>query len=463
MHPRCNICHISFSKNQSLHRHMREVHGEVWYNCNYCTKAYKRQNDLTRHQERHHTRVLDSMGDFNNNAVQVDPFHNNNTSHTIASPNPAMTRSTQSQTDRSKIPRIPKQKIHAHTNTPIIKKVDKCTNTEPMIILTPTEVDKLQCGAHIFTYKNDFSIFMSTNNSSITPITNPTNQPTTSTPTTKVITPNQNNTVDMDDTYNHCQKIKRTGKAIKKILNDSIQETKIRTTTSLAKNSLRIKKDNPKVKKAVNKLTNKYCPMAKEIARTPKSYEHISSTNKPTDKPTSSLSVQHDTTDKSHITNSFTNNTDNNLTLPHVTLPKRKKGSVNSSKCSSRTSTSFTFHNKDNNYTTQNHGSDTSTVIIDEPPCTSSAIVSALPDGQTQIHLPDNTGTLSPTALLEGSINTASTSKSVTDWERLIMEEYNPEEPSITYISSDEESTDGDHIDPDFRAKLDELFGPISP
>ena len=43
------------------------------------------------------------------------------------------------------------------------------------------------------------------------------------------------------------------------------------------------------------------------------------------------------------------------------------------------------------------------------------------------------------------------------------MEEYDPDEPSITYISSDEESADGDNIDPNFRAKLDELFGPVSP
>ena len=169
------------------------------------------------------------MGNFNNSTVQADPFQNNGPPHTTTSQQLALTRSTQSQTDRLKIPRIPKQKIHEQTNTPIIKMVDKCTNTEPMIILTPSEVDKLQCGAHVFTYKNDFSLFMSTNNnnSTITPITNRTNQTSANTHTTQVITPGQSINIDMEDTYTHCQKVKRTGKAIKKILNDSIKETKI--------------------------------------------------------------------------------------------------------------------------------------------------------------------------------------------------------------------------------------------
>ena len=52
-----------------------------------------------------------------------------------------------------------------------------------------------------------------------------------------------------------------------------------------------------------------------------------------------------------------------------------------------------------------------------------------------------------------------------TDWEKLLQESYDPKQPEITYISTDSESDqdDTDNVDPEFRAKLDQLFGPVSP
>ena len=52
-----------------------------------------------------------------------------------------------------------------------------------------------------------------------------------------------------------------------------------------------------------------------------------------------------------------------------------------------------------------------------------------------------------------------------TDWDKLLQESYDPKQPEITYISTDSESDqdDADNVDPDFRAKLDELCGPVSP
>ena len=216
-----------------------------------------------------------------------------------------------------------------------------------------------------------------------------------------------------------------------------------RTSTSLAKTSLKIKKDSPKVKQVVTKLTKKYCPLANDLARTPKSYEHISSKNTSSDKPSTSSIAHKDKNQQSNKTSIYSPITDNTLTLPHVTPPNRKMSSENSSNCPENTSISFMSYTKGHTNIKQNNGSTTCTVNIEELPSTSNAIVSTLPYGQTQIHLPDNIpGTLSPTTLLEGSTSKASSPKSSTDWERLIMEEYDPDEPPITYISSDEESTD---------------------
>ena len=157
-------------------------------------------------------------------------------------------------------------------------------------------------------------------------------------------------------------------------------------------------------------------------------------------KPSTTCIVHNDTNQQSNKTSSYSPSTDNTLTLPHVKPPHRKTSSENSSNCPDNTSISFMSHTKGHSNIKQNNGSATCTVNIEELPSISNAIVSKLPDGHTQIHPPDNIpGTLSPTTLLEGSTSMATSPKSSTDWERLIMEEYDPDEPSITYISSDEE------------------------
>ena len=47
-----------------------------------------------------------------------------------------------------------------------------------------------------------------------------------------------------------------------------------------------------------------------------------------------------------------------------------------------------------------------------------------------------------------------------------MRESYSPTHPEIDLVSSDEDEADnitGDNVDPEFQAKLNELFGPISP
>ena len=96
-------------------------------------------------------------------------------------------KSTQSQTERSKIPKQPKPVKHAQTNTRVIRSVDKATNTEPLIILSPDEISKMGCGAHLLTFNKNFQIFMTTNNSH----SSAANQQQQMAPSQQIAVPNQ--------------------------------------------------------------------------------------------------------------------------------------------------------------------------------------------------------------------------------------------------------------------------------
>ena len=90
------------------------------------------------------------------------------------------------------------------------------------------------------------------------------------------------------------------------------------------------------------------------------------------------------------------------------------------------------------------------------------ASFSSLSDGTTHISIPESTQRCwSPTELLQGgdSINPQQS----TDWHSLVNAEYDPESPEINYISSSDSEDEATNVDPAFKAKLDQLFGPISP
>ena len=78
----------------------------------------------------------------------------------------------------------------------------------------------------------------------------------------------------------------------------------------------------------------------------------------------------------------------------------------------------------------------------------------------------NNTGMWSPTTWLSGDHNSAQDGASI-DWEALLWESYSPTRPSLTLSPprtfQDQSDHDADYVDPIFRDKLNELFGPVSP
>ena len=423
---------------------MKEIHGEVWYNCNLCTKAYKRKNDLARHQEKHHTRVLDSISLSHNTPGVSDPFNNTQGTSTI---------SQQTQTNRTGIPRIPKAMIHVHTNTPIIRFADKSTNTEPLIILTPEEITKIGCGGHIVSFKKQFQMFVTTNNTNITAITPTNSQPTAN---QQIAQPTSTPALNLEEQYSTQQNIKRKGAEINNILQDSIKDKKTKTAMALSKISLKINKNAPKTKKVAAKLAKKYCPLEQEISKTPKGYNHVTSqavepSPSPHNQPSTSTS------------NSWGTNMLSNKIAEYSTITKSHSTHTNHSTYATST---YTLDNlPDIKKCKQKKGKDTGKVTkMIGTQSTPTSQTAAIPT----LSIPDNNrDRWSPTELLAGGDITRVDEQSTphTDWDRLINEEYDPNEPDITFVSSgsEDEVDTADNVDPEFRAKLNELFGPVSP
>ena len=88
---------------------------------------------------------------------------------------------------------------------------------------------------------------------------------------------NPQDEVDSDISYTHSRQetLKRKGTEINEILQWSITEKKAATCNALSNISMKINKTSTKTKKTVEKLTKKYCPLAKEIANSPKTFNHI--------------------------------------------------------------------------------------------------------------------------------------------------------------------------------------------
>ena len=80
----------------------------------------------------------------------------------------------------------------------------------------------------------------------------------------------------------------------------------------------------------------------------------------------------------------------------------------------------------------------------------------------TTINIPDNTsGMWSPSKWLVPE----DPQNGDTDWEKLLLEQYSPTNPEIVHVESDSDSdeSDIDFVDPEFKSKLYDLFGPVSP
>ena len=243
--------------------------------------------------------------------------------------------------------------------------MDKTTNTEPLIILSPDEINKLGCGAHLITFKKSLQIFMTTNNSKITAVEQ--NEPMTS---GQIVTPNTEAPTDLNDAYANQQNIIRKGKEINEILKGSLQDKQEKTYHSLSKMSLKINKQSVKTKKLVQKLTDKYCPLAKEIAKTPKAQAHITRESQTTSQ-SRFKHASHQTT-KNTISHTISKNPqperDNHTNSDELPLPHIRPATQRSHMISSTSTTTpvpqpnqITGYNKHTNLSQNNTPIDSNT------------------------------------------------------------------------------------------------------
>ena len=429
---------------------MNEVHNEDTFNCSKCPKTYKRIHDLHRHTQKAHQPALVPVPQYDNMASVEDPFGNPRTNNTIPT-----FRNTQSQTIRSKPPKIPRPLCHIATNTKPIVTYHKGTNTDPLIILTPDEVTKMQCGTHMLTYKTDFQMFMSTNNSSIAPVLQEQAIPVQAKP--KDSPPNHNAEAE------RTARIAHKSKEINQILTNSLETKRAETSHKLASNKLKINKSATKTKKVIEKLTKQYLPFEKDIRNSPKPKSHITPVSSMSEKQTS-LKVKQETTHTKEATISkpgpSLSNTkiiESNMTFQHNLTPHRGEKELEYNPTKSNITIDLTTSGT---------------------PCIS------IPDTNTDI------GFSTESLVATGT----KTKRQKMDWESILWEAYSPTRPSMTStpglqdtpitttqqpykwdtMANDESSSDSDSqdsqsghqaeiMDKDFMSKLDELFGPISP
>ena len=414
-------------------------YGQELYNCPKCDKAYKRVNDLRRHMIKHNPILF----------PQNQPITNSTTT--------THTRTTQSQTDQKVTPISSTIKKHTSTNTRIIHTKDKATNTEPLIIMTPKELTKLDCGATLITFDRSMQIYMSTLNSTITPISNTPSQ---------VLTPNTT-VPSLNEACQHQQLIKRKGAEINSTLQNSLNLKKAKLSDS-TKTNLKINKQRKSTKKIVQHLTDKYTPLSRHLSKLDKQFSHILGEapahgnnmvitthqlpkDDPVAKPVGGHQVQENSSHKP-----AKHNCPHTVTQAHTqkvdSSPDELINSAPQDQATHATAVVGSHHS---------HTSINNNVCIDF-----STDFADLVNHKS----PDNTGTRSPAKqpLIQANYTPTPTTQQMTkdDWESLLKLEYSPSNPEYIPISSDEEECDVaevDNVDPGFRAKLMDLFGPVSP
>ena len=188
----CGICNKAFTKHSSLKRHKTNQHMGITFNCINCNKSYKRREDLSRHTKKC---LEQSQHNDQENSPTQPPVFTTSTSQspsTSQSRNPAniqdaptmditnvhmdLTLSDSENEDEPLTKTIVKVendllciRMSRETNTQIscLEMVDKATNTEPLIILSPDEVVAFQDGLTIASFKESLNIFIETLNSDI--------------------------------------------------------------------------------------------------------------------------------------------------------------------------------------------------------------------------------------------------------------------------------------------------------
>ena len=179
----CGICQKAFTKNSSLKRHKTIVHLSTRYNCLTCTKVYRRREDMIKHSKICLKATLeDDTPDIPESPTsKVTSVSNTPTeSETTATPNRAPISTiiedlTLSDSDEEVTSHMGRQienqllttKMSRQTNTDIscTQMVDKSTNTEPLIVITPDEILDLGEKLSLLTFDKGLKIFVDTVNS----------------------------------------------------------------------------------------------------------------------------------------------------------------------------------------------------------------------------------------------------------------------------------------------------------
>ena len=173
----CGICQKAFTKNSSLKRHKTIVHLSTRFNCLTCTKTYRRREDLIKHSRICLSKTLDD---------QDLPPTQSCTPNSITTPKPATSKDsgpfntiiedlTISDSEDEELSKMAKavenqilvNSVSRQTNTDItcLEMVDKATNTEPLIVISPDEILDLGNKLSLLTFEKNLKIFVDTLNS----------------------------------------------------------------------------------------------------------------------------------------------------------------------------------------------------------------------------------------------------------------------------------------------------------
>ena len=174
------------------------------YNCRQCTNTYTRPHDLARHVLKHHSdhrevppsvsisptrtptireedlptdffKLLEELEETLPRECQSVTTTTTPVPTTSNTPNLAprditnytSTKNICTQTSHTSDIVLMSAKRHKYTNTSQIRTADKATNTDPLIMLDPADIQTLHSGLHIATYNPFHQIYVCTNNSHI--------------------------------------------------------------------------------------------------------------------------------------------------------------------------------------------------------------------------------------------------------------------------------------------------------
>ena len=172
----CGICQKAFTKNSSLKRHKTIVHLSTRFNCLTCTKTYRRREDLIKHSriclmnklEDNDSSTNDIPSQAKNSTPQLTQAGHSTPVSTIME-DLTLSDSDEviSQMGKKVENQLLSNSMSRQTNTEIscLEMVDKATNTEPLIVISPDEILDLGNKLSLLTFDKNLKIFVDTLNS----------------------------------------------------------------------------------------------------------------------------------------------------------------------------------------------------------------------------------------------------------------------------------------------------------